>query len=232
LNPIAAKIPVFIWIYGGGDTTGGSTVPYQNPQKWVQRTQAHIVVSLQYRLNFFGNPNGPFANGSAPLGFYDVRMAMEWTRDNIAAFGGDPSKIVLWGQSAGAGMTGMQSLAYIDDPIVTGYIQESGATYGVFQGYTDSNHNNFTFIAEKFGCAGNVTNETECMRSVPQADVESLIQFWVDADQTPAFSFQSQPDNVHTFANATAAYLNGHHSKLPKILANNQVRSLALFQDA
>ena len=88
LTPVKEALPVFIWIYGGGSTTGGSSVPYQNPQKWVQRTQAHIVVSLQYRLNFFGFPNGPFANGSVPLAFFDTRLAMEWTRDNIEAFGG------------------------------------------------------------------------------------------------------------------------------------------------
>ncbi|KAI1619453.1 Alpha/Beta hydrolase protein [Exophiala viscosa] len=221
LNPTEAQLPVFIWIYGGGDTTGGSTVPYQNPQKWVQRTQAHIVVSLQYRLNFFGNPNGPFGNGSAALGFWDVRLATEWIRDNIAAFGGDPTRMVMWGQSAGAGMTGQQSLAWPNDPIVTGFIQDSGATWGVSSGYTDTLFQNFTYIAEAFGCTGSAANMTACLRTVPQTDIESLIQYRVDADQTPVFSFQSKPDNITTFVNSSQAYVDGHFAKVPKILGHN-----------
>jgi acetylcholinesterase len=227
LNPVEAKLPVFLWLYGGGSTTGGSSVPYQNPQKWVQRTQAHIVVSLQYRLNFFGMPNAPFSNGSEVLGFWDVRMAMEWCRDNIEAFGGDPDRMVLWGQSAGAGMTGMQSFAFIDDPIVTGYIQQSGATYDVRAAYTDTTHSNWTFMAEQFSCTyGNDANVTACMQKVPQADVESLISYWVDANRTPPLSFQGQANGVTTFANYTEAYTMGQNSKLPKILSHNLVSQI------
>lgn len=221
LNPTNASLPVFIWIYGGGDTTGGSSVPYQNPQKWVQRTQSHIVVSLQYRLNFFGNPNGPGLTDN--LGFWDTRMAMEWTRDNIAAFGGDPTRMVLWGQSAGAGQVAEQSLAFLDDPIVWGYIEDSGAAYGDRSPYTDTTHANWTFIADELGCTGDAANVTKCLQTAPQSDIEALIQFRVDTGKTPAFSFQSKPNNVTTFANSTAAYLAGHYNPAPKILAHTQV---------
>ncbi|TGO50792.1 hypothetical protein BOTNAR_0379g00040 [Botryotinia narcissicola] len=53
------KLPVVIYLYGGGLQTGGSSVPYQNPAKWIERTQSQIVVSIQYRLNIFGFPNAP-----------------------------------------------------------------------------------------------------------------------------------------------------------------------------
>lgn len=224
INSNSSGLPVFIWIYGGGDTTGGSSVPYQNPQKWVQRTQAHVVVSLQYRLNFFGSPNGPGGLDGA-LGFWDTRMAMEWTRDNIAAFGGDPARMVLWGQSAGAAKVGQQSLAFLDDPIVWGYIEESGAAYGSHSEYSDTTHANWTFIADEFGCTGDAAIDvTQCLQRVPQADIEALIQLRVDAGKTPAFSFQSKKDNVTTFLNSTAAYLAGHYNKAPKILAHTKVR--------
>ncbi|KAF7949442.1 uncharacterized protein EAE97_002951 [Botrytis byssoidea] len=75
LYPTEEKVPVIVWIYGGGQTTGGSSVPYQNPQQWVQRTQSHIVVSLQYRLNFFGQPNTPTEN--TVLYIFDARAALE-----------------------------------------------------------------------------------------------------------------------------------------------------------
>lgn len=232
LKPVEKNVPVIIFIYGGGGTTGGSTVPYQNPQKWVQRTQAHIVVSLQYRLNFFSSPNGPDDSskspniGNAALSFYDARLALEWIRDNIANFGGDPKRMVLWGQSAGSRLTGQQSLGYPDDPIVTGYIQDSGPTWDVFgTQYTDTSHANWTFMAKQFNCypAPEGATVESCMRAIPQADIEAFILFWVDEAKTPALSFQSKPDNITTFVNATVAYLSGHHAKLPKILAHNEV---------
>ncbi|TEY86380.1 hypothetical protein BOTCAL_0009g00070 [Botryotinia calthae] len=131
LYPTEDKVPVIVWIYGG-----------------VQRTQSHIVVSLQYRLNLFGQPNTPTEN--AGLYIFDARAALEWIRDNIAAFAGDPSRMVLWGQSAGTTLTGALSIDWPDDPIVTGFIQDSGAYWTgagktpalVFQSY---NYNNNTF---------------------------------------------------------------------------------------
>ncbi|TGO13709.1 hypothetical protein BTUL_0064g00070 [Botrytis tulipae] len=186
LYPTEEKVHVIVWIYGGGQTTGGSSVPYQNPQRWVQRTQSHIFVSLQYRLNFFGQSNTPTEN--AGLYIFDARAALEWIRDNIAAFGGDTSRMVLWGQSAGATLTGALSIGWPDDPIVTGFIQDSGAVegQGVHTVYTDTTHSNFTFLANELGCDGNTTSQVECMSIYPQADIEAFIQYWTDPGKTPA----------------------------------------------
>lgn len=223
LHPTEDALPVFVWIYGGGQTTGGSSVPYQNPQRWVQRTQSHIVVSIQYRLNFFGQPNTPTED--AGLYIFDARAALEWIRDNIAGFGGDPTRMVLWGQSAGATLTGALSIGWPDDPIVTGFIQDSGAVegQGVHTVYTDTTHSNFTFLANQLGCTGNATSQVACMSTYPQADIEAFIQYWQDSGKTPALVFQSYNDNVNTFANYTEAYYSGHYAKLPKILGHNRV---------
>jgi carboxylesterase type B len=63
-----------------------------------------IYVSINYRLAGFGFLGGKeiLADGSANLGLQDQRMALEWVSDNIAAFGGDPTRVILWGQSAGS----------------------------------------------------------------------------------------------------------------------------------
>jgi hypothetical protein len=136
--------------------------------------------------------------------------------------------MVLWGQSAGAGQTGQQSFAYLDDSIVTGYIQDSGASYGAFSAYTDSTHQNFTFLAYRFGCTGSDANLTACLREVPQSDIESFIQYWVDVDASPALDFQSQPNKVTSFYNSTQTYLYGHFNKLPKILSHMQMDGASL----
>lgn len=93
----------------------------------------------------------------------DQRLAVEWIRDNIAAFGGDPKKMVLGGQSAGAMCIGMYAYAYPTDPIVRGFIMESGeATVQV-----PDNGTQWTRLADALGCrSSDSTKELECMQKV------------------------------------------------------------------
>lgn len=94
--PRGAKkdLPVLLWIYGGSFKSGGTDVPYQIPTQWVQRTKDHIVVSFNYRVNIFGFPNAAgLDDDKQNLGLLDQRLAVEWVRDNIGAFGGDATRI-------------------------------------------------------------------------------------------------------------------------------------------
>lgn len=94
----AELLPVLVFIPGGAFTTGGQNVPYQIPEKVVERRQDVIVVTINYRLNIFGFPNSK-ALTEQNLGLLDQRVALEWVAKNIEAFGGDPKRVVLWGQS-------------------------------------------------------------------------------------------------------------------------------------
>jgi carboxylesterase type B len=95
-------------------------------------------------------------------------MAVEWIRDNIAGFGGDPSRIVIFGQSAGAASVDMHSYAYADDPIVAGYIPESGTSTG-FGLNTAPQANHLWFEAAKtIGCDAGPSNPQavfDCMKN-------------------------------------------------------------------
>jgi carboxylesterase type B len=73
-----------------------------------------IGVSIQYRLSGWGFLGGKQAidGGAANLGFRDQRLALTWIKENIAAFGGNPSKVTIWGESAGGQSVGSQLLAY------------------------------------------------------------------------------------------------------------------------
>jgi acetylcholinesterase len=121
-------MPVFVWYFGGGFLQGGTSSLYFNPQSWVQRTQGHIVVTVNFRSNIFGFPNAANLTDQN-LGLLDQRLALEWVRDNIANFGGDPSKIVAWGQSARAIAYDYLNFAYPEDPIVNGMILDSNTTF-------------------------------------------------------------------------------------------------------
>ncbi|RKQ37196.1 carboxylesterase/lipase family protein [Kocuria tytonis] len=98
-TPCDARLPVMVWIHGGSYAAGGGDAPFYDPGALVAE-QAVIVVSVTYRLGllgFLGDGEAIPAN----LGLLDMIAALRWTRDNIAAFGGDPANVTLFGQSAG-----------------------------------------------------------------------------------------------------------------------------------
>lgn len=125
-------LPVLVYFYGGGFSTGGMNVPAQIPTQWVQRTQDHIVMSFNYRVNIFGQPNAPGLTDQN-VGLQDQRLAVEWARDNIAAFGGDPERIIIWGQSAGSISVDYYSFTYPDDPIAAGMSLDSGTSFSTLR---------------------------------------------------------------------------------------------------
>lgn len=110
--------PVLVWIYGGG-YTAGSKSDSGNPAGLLARSEANgqegvIYVSMNYRLGAFGWLSGPTfqANGTANAGLYDQRFALEWVQRNIAQFGGDPTRVTVFGESAGGGSIMHQITAY------------------------------------------------------------------------------------------------------------------------
>ncbi|MCR4940668.1 MAG: carboxylesterase family protein [Treponemataceae bacterium] len=108
------KLPVYVWIYGGGWQTGFTAEMEFDGERIARR--GIVVVTLNYRLNCFGflcHPEITAENPEAPanFGLLDQRLAMEWVKKNISAFGGDPDNITIGGQSAGGGSV-LHQIAY------------------------------------------------------------------------------------------------------------------------
>jgi para-nitrobenzyl esterase len=103
----AAPLPVMFWIHGGGFVNGGSSPSVYDGSAFARR--GVVLVSLNYRLGrfgFFAHPALTKEQQGAPLGNYgylDQIAALEWVRDNVAAFGGDPANVTIFGESAGGG---------------------------------------------------------------------------------------------------------------------------------
>lgn len=100
------KLPVMLWIFGGGFELG-STAMYDGSNvvaRSVELGKPVVFAAVNYRVGGFGFLGGKeiLAEGSSNLGLLDQRLGMQWVADNIAAFGGDPDKVTLWGESAGA----------------------------------------------------------------------------------------------------------------------------------
>jgi carboxylesterase type B len=195
-----SKLPVLFFTSGGGDVTGGIDIPTQLPANFVNYTQEHIVVTINYRVNIFANPNARGLHNVTNLGVLDQRLAVEWVFENIVNFGGDPTRITMWGQSAGAGLTDMYLFAWHDNPIITGSVSSTGVAISdispgiAFDG--DIHGTNFTFVAKALGCHFEDPEfELQCMRRIPATRIENFIGQYQDNSTLvnttqPALSFK------------------------------------------
>ena len=127
------NLPVMVWIYGGGFTTGGTSENRQDGEFLAHR--GVIVVSMNYRLGIFGffahsELTGESANHtSGNYGLMDQAAAIAWVRRNIVAFGGDPANITVFGQSAGSQSVSALMASPILNGAFTKAIGESGAEF-------------------------------------------------------------------------------------------------------
>jgi para-nitrobenzyl esterase len=105
-----AKRPVMVWLHGGGYSAGSGQELLSYDGENLSRRGDVVVVSLNHRLNALGYLNlsqyGDRYASSANAGMLDIVAALEWVRDNIAAFGGDPRTVTIFGQSGGGGKVG------------------------------------------------------------------------------------------------------------------------------
>jgi para-nitrobenzyl esterase len=103
----AVKRPVMVWFHGGGYAVGsGGSVRYDGSS--LARKRDVVVVTVNHRLNAFGfldltSIGGAKFAGSGNVGMLDIVAALEWVRDNIANFGGDPGNVTVFGESGGGG---------------------------------------------------------------------------------------------------------------------------------
>lgn len=107
-----ANRPVLFWIHGGGFVTGAGSTPWYDGTRFARHHDV-VVVTVNYRLGALGFLHladlfGSEWEGSANLGILDQSLALRWTSENIAAFGGDPQNITIFGESAGAMSVGTQ----------------------------------------------------------------------------------------------------------------------------
>ncbi|MAD82951.1 MAG: hypothetical protein CL912_08300 [Deltaproteobacteria bacterium] len=181
----------------------------------------HVNITYRrgsYRMNIFGflgNPHSP-----ASLALMDRRLAVEWVRDNIHAFGGDPSRIILFGQSAGGGSIDLYSYAYTSDPIISGMILQSGTTsLGAYTQETAAK--GWYNVTSTLNCSQNTTNSISlmaCMRNKTTSDITSAMPQFNAA--TGAAYFWPTIDEILVFSDGHSRSTAGKFIKVPILIGN------------
>lgn len=128
-----AKLPVMVWIYGGGFTAGTTSEGRQDGEHLAHK--GVIVVSMNYRLNIFGFFVHPELTAESPqhasgnYGLMDQAAAIQWVRNNIKEFGGNPNQITIFGESAGSFSVSVQMASPLSKDLFQRAIGESGGAF-------------------------------------------------------------------------------------------------------
>ncbi|KAI2811296.1 hypothetical protein BLOT_002470 [Blomia tropicalis] len=118
---------VLVWIHGGAFISGTSSFPFQDYPSLIANDPNLVVVAINYRLNVFGFITSGDKLLSGNYGLKDQIVALQWVKENIGAFGGNSSNVVLWGQSAGAVAIGYHTMMENSgDKLFNRAIMESG----------------------------------------------------------------------------------------------------------
>lgn len=184
-----AKLPVLFYIHGGGFTGGcGHEKHFDGP---VWPTRGVIAVTINYRLGPLGFACLPELSAEAGhtgnYGLYDQLCALQWVHDNIAAFGGDPARITVMGQSAGAMSVQQLCVSPLTEGLIAGAVMSSGGGVSKNFGSTTPAPEHYDFwkaVAKRAGC-----DTLAQLRALSPAD---LFTAW-KAAQTAAGGMQCVP---------------------------------------
>lgn len=246
-SPSGAKLPVMVWIHGGGFVAGSGR---QTDADYVQFAKHGVMlVTINYRLGRLGFFAFPALSAAHPeeykgnYGYMDQIAALKWVKQNIAAFGGDPKNVTIFGESAGG--VSVQSLLTI--PSAKGLfhkaiIESGGGRDGVLTGRPISKDNADAYypvsaeaiginFAKKHGIEGTDAGALEKLRSL---SVSEIVDGGQESDGRGGPLIYSGPilDGKLVVETAQSAYNTGRALKIPLMIGSNSAEVPAGFVNA
>lgn len=208
------KLPVLVYFYGGGFAAGDSSEPRYDGA--AMAAKGIVTVTVNYRLNVFGFLAHPELTAESPhqasgnYGLMDQAAALQWVNRNIAAFGGDPARVTIAGESAGSFSVSAQMISPLARGLVAGAIGESGSLLGLYapQQLADGERAGAAFAA-KIGAAN-----LAALRALPARQLLEAIP----ATRTGFFVIE---DGYVLPRSPASLYANGQQARVPLLAGWN-----------
>ncbi|MDT0651640.1 carboxylesterase/lipase family protein [Autumnicola edwardsiae] len=211
-----AKLPVLVYFYGGGFVAGDASEPRYDGAAMAQK--GIVAVTVNYRLNIFGFFAHPELseeaeyNASGNYGLLDQHAALQWVQDNIAAFGGDPEKVTIAGESAGSISVSAQMASPLSKELIAGAIGESGAAIKPTLAPVPLAE------AEKTGAE---FAEKHKYSSIEEMRAASTSEIFDDYQESGAFRFSSVIDGYFLPETLPEIFRKGNQAQIPLLLGWN-----------
>jgi para-nitrobenzyl esterase len=212
----AAPRAVMVWIHGGAFVNGSSSV---YDARWLAARGDIIVVTINYRLGTTGFLAHPALGAPGAVGNYglaDQQAALRWVRDNIGAFGGDPTEVTLAGESAGA----MSVCDHLVAPDSAGLFRAAILQSGPCQAQADlaTAEQRSVVYAAKVGC-GDPATAAQCLRALPAdrlRDPVGYVDIGADVLSGPVTGTAALP------VDPVAAAAEGRAARVPVLIGTNR----------
>jgi para-nitrobenzyl esterase len=220
-----ARRPVMVWIHGGAFVWGAGDTPWYDGTKFALHGDV-VVVTINYRLNAFGFLHladlfGERFAGSGNAGILDQVAALEWVRDCISAFGGDPDRVTIFGESAGGGSVGTLLGTPAARGLFRGAIPQSGAASWV------ASREQATDVAAKLVAKLGVGNDADALLAAStDAIIGALPAFREDGAN--ALPFEPVVDGTVLAERPLAAIAAGNASGV-RVLTGTNADEMTLF---
>ncbi|KAK5628475.1 hypothetical protein RRF57_004190 [Xylaria bambusicola] len=218
------KLPVLLWIHGGGYQVGTSALPNYNLTYLVQRSVdvglPVLAASINYRKGGWGNMYSREIQGSGNtnLALRDMRKALAWIQENIGAFGGDASSVTIWGESAGSFAVGQLLMSYggRTDGLFHRSIQESGSAATAWCNGSDWYQPIYDKIVDRTNCTQAI-DTLKCLRTV---DYDVIFPF-LNASALPGPGWYPTVDGDVIPAYPTELLYQGRFAHVPHLYGTN-----------
>ena len=207
------KLPVLVYFYGGGFATGDGSEPRYDGESMAAK--GIVTLTVNYRLNVFGFLAHPELTAESPnkasgnYGLMDQAAALKWVKDNIAAFGGDPSRVTIAGESAGSFSVSAQMINPMAKDLIAGAIGESGALLGAAP--------QPLAMAEKVGAAFAESAGAPTLAALRAMPAQQLL----DATKKPGTWFLAVQDGYVLPNVPTSLYADGKQARIPLLAGWN-----------
>lgn len=218
-KPASKRLPVYLWFYGGGFAAGGEDEPRYDGESLAK--QGIVVVNANYRLGVFGFFAHPELtkesshHASGNYGMLDQVAALEWVKRNIAAFGGDPGRITIGGESAGSLSVSALMASPLSRHLFQQAIGESGAFFGSVGGNAVPTLAATEKQGEKFAAAAGATSLAELRR---KSAAELLA---IASKPNSGFNFWPSVDGYFLPEDPQQTYAEGKQAHVPLLAGWN-----------